>query len=268
VNGIRKAIAYAVLALAALSSLTGVIGWMFPSSATWVIHHGLIAWILAVIFFFSFTGTFTNLLDKHAELRQANEEATKARATLQEEIQKRTLMQKRSEEEHLKLEQIESSLRQSNAELEAIHAKAKEAVKQDRDLFEKFKEELPRDNSSLVWLRQRADSTIYHDTDRKPLWEFCLQWKDADYHFVDEELDRAATRLISALDDFLTYQGLKAEEIPGPPDGNRRFRVINYNSDDYTERSERETRDGLANRANKILSAYNNLYDTDSRMGM
>jgi hypothetical protein len=268
VNGIRKAITYAIAALAALSSLIGIIGWLFPTSAGWVTRHGAIAWTVAAIFFFLFTGTFTNLLDKRTELQQKNLELSKVQMNLREENIQQTRIQQRFEEQRERTEQVEANLKKANAELTALHSKAKEVVKQDRDLFTQFKNELPRDDMSLVWLRQNPDSTIYHYSQRRPLWEFCVKWKSADYHFVNEELDEAAAQLISALDDFLTYQGLKAEEIPVPAGWDRRFRVVDRSSDDYTEQGERETQKGLAHRADKILAAYDALYTAGGRMGM
>jgi len=46
---LRRSLAYVGAAIALVSGITGIVGWWLPSSATWLNHHGFIAWPLALL---------------------------------------------------------------------------------------------------------------------------------------------------------------------------------------------------------------------------
>lgn len=217
---LHRNIAYVGAAIALVGSITGILAWWLPSSATWLDHHGFIAWPLAVLSVLLFVWAAVNWQETTRELATAR-------------------------------------------------AEMRPLVPADRQLFNNFKEALPKDSPVLAWLRYDADQRMYRRSNVAPLSDLIYRWRDADEHFVNPELEQAAQRFVQCAKDFLSYQGLNSYAAPPRWQNDKEDTVYEYfgpNEGDDRKRSEL-TR-GLGGRADKVLAAHNELYMIGSRFGL
>ena len=157
---------------------------------------------------------------------------------------------------------------QSEQQLEA-RAAERELVPEDRRLFESFKQALPKNSRILAWLRDRADSRTFLESDIAPLRKFHSDWKYSDLHFINAKLDVAVNQLIESAGDFLTYQASQSWWAPRELQNGRddpMFEVYDYMEGNH--RREREVQKGLGEHADKILAAHHELYMVGSRLGL
>ena len=142
-----------------------------------------------------------------------------------------------------------------------------ELVPEDRRLFEAFEQALPKDSHVLYWLRNRAEARSHRSSDVRPLMRFVDELNTSDWHFVNADLEQTYRAFTVAASDFLAHQALYSQwapkEVQTDPDDPIYYV---YPEDDYNQ--SHMVRDGLAERADKVLAAHNELYMTGSRLGL
>lgn len=159
--------------------------------------------------------------------------------------------------------------RQTARELAIVRAQLRVPVPADRQLFVLIKKELPKDSSLFSWLRYDADTRLYSRSSITPLRDFIAVWRDTDYHFVDPELERAAQAFVANAVDFFSYQASHSYRASQRLQIREDDPVFQYfSSNDGDDRKRRELTKELGERANKVLSAYDELYMTGSRLGL
>ena len=140
-------------------------------------------------------------------------------------------------------------------------------VQEDQRLFNEFKKALAKNSHTLIWLRTGADDALWRWSDVAPLSSYVNEWRNADNHYVNDELEQAAQRLVESALDFLSFQATHSETDPREiPDDDSIYRVYDYFMGD--ELGERQTQMGLCERADRVLAAYNELYLIGSRLGL
>jgi hypothetical protein len=149
---------------------------------------------------------------------------------------------------------------------ESAH-ETQEIVPEDRRLFGAFKQALPKDSHVLHWLREWAHARIYRSSDIEPLSKYFDAWRNSDYHFANIKLELAHREFMEAASDFLAYQAGHSQWVPQEiqTDLDDPTHSV-YPEDDYNQ--SHAIRDGLRKRADKVLSAHNELYMIGSRLGL
>lgn len=145
--------------------------------------------------------------------------------------------------------------------------KSSEIVPEDRCLFEAFKQALPKDSHILYWLRNRAEARSHRSSDVEPLMRFVDELHASDWHFVNADLEQAYRAFAAVASDFLEYQALHSQWAPKEVQTDLDDPIYYvYPEDDYNQ--SHMVRDGLAERADRVLAAHNELYMTGSRLGL
>lgn len=87
---------------------------------------------------------------------------------------------------------------------------------EDQRLFERFKAQLPRDAPVLIWLRNCGDDRVLvcQLSDVRPLSDFARGWRDADWHFLNEDLERAAVVLCESAVEYLSFRAQRSYVDP------------------------------------------------------
>jgi hypothetical protein len=152
---------------------------------------------------------------------------------------------------------------QSDHELARTRASISKPLPEDRRLFEHFKTTLPKDAAVLIWLRNRSEDRTYRWRDVMPLHKFAEDWCDADQHFINADLERAAVMLCESAFEFRNFQSRHAERDPRSDDDDPAYRVYGFTYDAEQDAIRR----GLGKRADDVLAAHNELYVTGSRLG-
>jgi len=156
---------------------------------------------------------------------------------------------------------------QSAKDLATVRISLREPVQEDKRLFSEFKVSLPKNSHTLIWLRNSADEPLYRWSDVASLFAFANDWRSSDNHYLNEELEQAAQRLVDSALDFLSFQGAHSEaDSRKMPDDDIMYRVYDYFQGD--ERRGREVQIGLGERADRVLAAHNELYMAGSRLGL
>jgi hypothetical protein len=141
-------------------------------------------------------------------------------------------------------------------------------VPEDMRLFESFKLALPKDSNVFYWLRNRAEARSYRFSDIAPLTNYVTDWRVADRHYVNIELECAAKKFTEAANDFLSYQGQNSSWAPQQIQEDKDDPIYYVFKFDEVGIREREIERGLGERADKVLEAHNELYMTGSRLGL
>lgn len=156
---------------------------------------------------------------------------------------------------------------QARVELANARQLAQELVPEDKRLFQAFKQELSKDSHVLYWLRNRAEARSYQSSDVRPLSTFVYEWRSSNRHFINFQLEQAYQEFAAAAFDFLEYQAVHAQSAPREIQADWNDPVYYVYDDDHYDRA-KEIRNGLGNRADKVLAAHNELYMIGSRLGL
>lgn len=139
-----------------------------------------------------------------------------------------------------------------------------EPLPEDQRLFERFKTLLPKDAPVLIWLRNSGDDRVYRFSDVEPLSGFVRGWRDAAWHFLNEDLERAASVLGEYIVEYCSFRAQRSY-VDRRTDGEDDPIVCAFGANDP---SGDEIRRGLGRRADQVLNAYDKLYMIGSRMSM
>lgn len=152
----------------------------------------------------------------------------------------------------------------SKAELAKIQDEMSSPIPEDRRLFQMFREAIPKDSPSLIWLRNCASDRSYRPRDIAALREFVRGWLDSDRHFMTTGLERIVQRLCETTLDFCTFQAQHSSSDPRSTDDDPHFRAYGFTYDAKQDAIVR----GLDERADRILYAHNELYTAGILMGL
>jgi hypothetical protein len=152
----------------------------------------------------------------------------------------------------------------SERQLAQLREDIRAPLPEDQRLFARFKALLPKDAPVLIWLRNCGDDRLYRFSDVRPLDEFVRGWRDAGWHFLNEDLERAAAALCESAVEYCSFRAQRSyvdRRITDKDDPTLCACGANDPARDEITR-------GLGKRADQVLAAHDELYSAGSARGM
>ncbi len=152
----------------------------------------------------------------------------------------------------------------SERDLTQLREDIRSPLPEDQRLFERLKTLLPKDAPVLIWLRNCGDDRVYRFSNVKPLSDFTRGWNDADWHFLNKDLERAAVVLCEFAIEYCSFRAQRSYVDRRTTDEDDPILCAFGPNDPAGD----EIRRGLGKRADQVLTAHDELYMAGSRMGM
>ena len=152
---------------------------------------------------------------------------------------------------------------QSNREIRRLKSDLLRPLAEDRRLFERFKRLLPKDSSGLIWLRTSGDERLYRRSDVRGIANFAREWRDTDWHFINEEMECAAELLCGSIFEYCSFRAARSSSDPRSTGDDPIMWAFGANDPDGEEITRR-----LGHLADKALANYDRLYSIGSRLGI